>query len=322
MTNMTIGKGIVSIVMKQKAFFATIVLLILMLFSDSNFYTAFNLLDMLNSASTLMVVAFGLTLVIIAGGTDLSVGGSLSMAGIVTVKLINMDVPLGLAIFLAILSGALIGAVNGYLVVYQKTEPFIITLGMGIFLTGLGMQLTSAKPVSPKHLDLMMMGNSSDLLGIPNLVVIMVVVFIATYILLRYTQFGRNCYAIGGDYEVAAYSGIAVKPIKAATYVISGSLAALAGVMVTAKLNSGSHLFGEFTALNVISAVVVGGVSLAGGVGGIPQAAIGYLFIAILQNVMNMQGVSPYTQRLILGMVIVLIIALDSYGRKVKRETV
>ncbi len=322
MNDITFGRKLYVIAMKQKAFIATVTLLILMLFSDSNFYTTYNLLDMLNSASTLMVVAFGITIVIIAGGIDLSVGGALSIAGLVTVKLINMDVPIGLAIVAAILSGALIGVVNGYLVVYQKTEPFIITLGMGIFLTGLGMQLTSAIPVSPKNIDLMMMGNSSYFLGIPNLVVIMSLVFVATYILLRYTQYGRNCYAIGGDYEVAEYSGIPVKPIKASTYVISGSLAALAGVMVTAKLNSGSHLFGELTALNVISAVVVGGVSLAGGVGGIPQAAIGYLFIAILQNVMNMQGVQPYMQRLILGLVIVVIIALDSYVRKLKREKV
>lgn len=322
MNNMTFSKRLYTIAVKQKAFIATIVLLILMLFSDSNFYTSYNLLDMLNSASTLMVVAFGITIVIIAGGIDLSVGGALSMSGIVAIKLMNMNVPMWLAILLAILTGALIGVVNGYLVVYQKTEPFIITLGMSIFLIGLGMQITTAQPVSPKNLDLMMMGNSSYLFGIPNLVVVMLLVFIGMHVLLRFTQFGRNCYAIGGDYEVAEYSGIPVKPIKAATYVISGSLSALAGIMVTAKLNSGSHLFGEQTALNVISAVVVGGVSLAGGVGGIPQAAIGYLFIAILQNVMNMQGVQPYNQRLVLGLVIVLIIALDSYGRKLKREKV
>lgn len=309
--------------MKQKkAFIATIALLVMMLFPDTNFfYTSFNLFDMLNSASTLMVVAFGITIVIIAGGIDLSVGGALSMAGIVMVKSMNAGMPMWLSIVAAILSGALIGVVNGYLVVYQKTEPFIITLGMSIFLIGLGMQITDAKPVYPEGTELMMMGNGK-FLGVPNLVIVMVLVFIGTYILLRYTQYGRNCFAIGGDYEVAEYSGIAVKPIKAFTYVISGSLAALAGVMVTAKLNSGSHLFGEMTALNVISAVVVGGVSLAGGVGGIPQAAIGYLFIAILQNVMNMMGVQPYPQRFILGMVIVLVIALDSYGRKLKREKV
>jgi ribose transport system permease protein len=322
MKEFTLGKKIYTLAMKQKAFVATIALLIMMLFSDTNFYTTFNILDMLNSASTLMVVAFGITLVIIAGGIDLSVGGSLALGGIATIKLMNLGVPIGFAIIGALLVGAIIGVINGYLVVYQKTEPFIITLGMWIFLTGLAMQITSAQPISPTNIQLMMWGNGKALFGIPNLIIVMVIVFVITYVILRYTQFGRNCYAIGGDYEVAEYSGISVKRIKAATYVLSGTLSALAGVMVTAKLNSGSHLFGEQTALNVISAVVVGGVSLAGGVGGIPQAAIGLLFITILQNVMNMQGVSPYLQKLIMGLVIVFIIALDSYIRKLKRETV
>ncbi len=279
------------------------------------------MLDMLNSASTLMVVAFGVTLVIIAGGIDLSVGGILSLGGILVIKMLHIGVPLWLAIMLSLIAGAVVGAINGYLVVYKKTEPFIITLGMGGFLTGLCMQLTNAKPIAPPTTQLMIFGNSKTL-GVPNLVIITCMAFIVLYIVLRYTQFGRNCYAIGGDFEVAEYSGIPAYKIKAMTYVISGIVATLAGIMVTAKLNSGSHLFGEQTALNVISAAVVGGVSLAGGVGGMPQAAIGYLFIAILNNVMNMMSIAPYYQRLVLGLVIVFIISLDSYGRKIKRQRV
>ena len=220
------------------------------------------------------------------------------------------------------LVGAVIGVINGYFVVYRKKEPFIITLAMGIILTGLAMQITDAHPISPTNMKFMMIGNGKVILGVPNLVVIMLIVFALTYSLLRYTQFGRNCYAIGGDYEVAEYSGINVKLIKASTYVLCGVLTALAGVLLSSKLNSGSSTYGSLTALTVISSVVVGGTSLAGGVGGIPQTAIGLLLIAIIQNVMNMLGVAPYVQYLVTGMVIVLVISLDSYSRKRKREAV
>ncbi len=316
------AKKLSYIVTKQKAFIAIIIILIAMIFVKSNFYTAYNLFDMVNSATINMIVAFGITMVIIAQGIDLSVGGTLAVAGITVIKLINSGLPTWLAIICAVLVGAVIGVINGYFVVYRKKEPFIITLAMGIILTGLAMQITDAHPISPTNMKFMMIGNGKVILGVPNLVVIMLIVFALTYSLLRYTQFGRNCYAIGGDYEVAEYSGINVKLIKASTYVLCGVLTALAGVLLSSKLNSGSSTYGSLTALTVISSVVVGGTSLAGGVGGIPQTAIGLLLIAIIQNVMNMLGVAPYVQYLVTGMVIVLVISLDSYSRKRKREAV
>ena len=320
-------KRIGSILLKQKAALAIIVILIAMAIINltpmkTNFYTSYNIFDMVNSATINMIVGFGLTMVIIAQGIDLSVGGCLVVSGITVIKLINLGVPTWLAIIAALLVGAIIGAINGYFVVYRKKEPFIITLAMGIILTGLAMQITDAHPVSPTNIKFMMIGNGKAIFGIPNLVVIMLVVMALSYALLRYTQFGRNCYAIGGDYEVAEYAGIDVKRIKAATYVLCGVLTALAGVLLSSKLNSGSSTYGSLTALTVISSVVVGGTSLAGGVGGIPQTALGLLLIAIIQNVMNMLGVAPYVQYLITGLVIVAVISFDSYGRKRKREAV
>ena len=184
------------------------------------------------------------------------------------------------------------------------------------------MLITDAHPVSPTNINFMKIGNGKIFGVIPNLVVITIVVGVLAHCLLRYTQFGRNCYAIGGDYEVAQYSGINVKLIRAATYVICGALTALAGVMLSSRLNSGSSIYGNLTALTVISSVVVGGTSLGGGVGGIPQTAIGLLLIALIQNVMNMLGVESYTQYLITGIVIVVVIGLDSYSRKRKLEKV
>ena len=317
-----IAKKLGKLAAKQKAFIAIVAIFIVMAFFKTNFYTWYNLLDMLNSATVNMVVAFGLTMVIIAKGIDLSVGGTLVISGITVIKLINIGLPIWLAVIGALIAGAIIGAINGYFVVYRKKEPFIITLAMGIILTGLAMQITDAHPVSPSNLAFMMIGNGKLFGVIPNLVVIMVVLFVLTYSLLRYTQFGRNCYAIGGDYEVAQYSGINVRLIKAATYVLCSTLTALAGVMLSSKLNSGSSTYGNLTALTVISSVVVGGTSLAGGVGGIPQTAIGLILIALIQNVMNMLGIEPYVQYLVTGLVIVAVISLDSYSRKRKLEAV
>jgi len=308
-------------IIKYKAFFTVLAMLIIMLFPNTRFYTVFNIMDMLNSASILMVVSFGLTLVILAGAIDLSVGGSLVIGGILTIQAMSI-MPLWLAMLVGSLSGAVIGIINGYIIVYQKTEPLVVTLGTGIILTGLAQQLTDAHPIAAEGVEFMQIANGNIFGVIPNLVVIMLVVFVIFYALLRYTQFGRNIYALGGDYEVAEYSGINVKRIKAATYVLSGLAASFAGMLLSSKLNSASSIYGDQTALTVISGIVVGGTSLAGGIGGVGRSLVGLLVFAIMENAMNMLHVDAYIQQVIRGVVIVAILALDSYDRKRKREDV
>ena len=315
-----IGKSLYKAVTKQKAFIAILVMLTGMLFSDTNFYTAYNILDMLNSTSVLLILAFGVTLTIISGGCDLSIGGTLVVSGIIAIKLMDI-MPMWLAILFAVLFGAVVGFVNGFLVVQQKTEPFIITLGTGLLLTGIAQQLTDAHPIPAKNPNFMMIGNG-DFHGVPNLVLIMLVCFAISYWLMRYTQFGRNLYAIGGDYDVASYSGIDVIRTKWIGFIICGAAAGLAGVLLSSKLNTGSSVYGETTALVVNCGVVVGGTSFAGGIGGIPQSALGLLVFGLLDNVMNMLGITSYYQVMLKGAVIVAIIWLDCFGNKRKRETV
>jgi ribose transport system permease protein len=322
MIDLTIGKKIFKTITKQKAFAAVIAMFMFMVFFPTNFFSTYNLLDLMNSASIYIILAFGITLVIIGGGIDLSIGGSLTLGGIVAIMCMNAGMPIWLSIICAVLSGALIGVINGYLVVYQKCASFIITLGMGMVLTGVAQQLTDAHPISPKNIDFMMIANESLFNVIPNLVIIMLIVFVIVHVILRYTQFGRNIYAIGGDYEVAKYSGISVRIIQASTYVLSGAAAAFAGVMLSSQLNTGSSVYGDRIPLVVISAVVVGGTSLAGGVGGAPLAMIGYLVFGVMENAMNMLGINPYVQDVLRGVVVVTILSLDSYGRKRKREDV
>lgn len=311
---------LVKLATKQKAFLAVVGMLVVMAFPDTNFYTSFNLLDMLNSTSILLILAFGVTLTVVSGGCDLSIGGIMVVAGILAIKLQDV-MPMSAAIPFALLFGTVVGFINGYLVVQQKTEPFIITLGMGMLLTGVAQLITDARPVPASNPDFMMIGNG-DFYGVPYLVLIMLVCLGISHWLMRYTAYGRNLYAIGGDYEVALYSGINVIRTKNLAFVISGFTAALAGVLLSSKLNTGSSIYGETAALVVNCGVVVGGTSFAGGVGGIPQSALGLLVFGILDNAMNMLGISSYIQILLKGSVIVGIIWMDCFYQKRKRELV
>ncbi len=307
---------------KQKAVIAIIVMFVGMLFFETNFYTSYNLLNMLKNAAVNEIIAFGVTLTVIAAGCDLSVGGVMCLSGIVAIKFMNGGMNMWFAIALAILSGALVGFINGFLVVQQKTEAFIITLGIGMLLKGVNQQLTDAHPISCTNSEFMMISNGKIGDVIPNLVIFMLVIGVLLYALLRYTSYGRNLYALGGDYDVAKYSGIDVLTTKWVAFVLSGTMAAVAGVLLSSKLNTGSNIYGDDTALMVNCGVVVGGTSFAGGVGGIVQSFIGLMVLQLLANCMNMLGIAPYLQQVFQGVVIVGIIWLDCFGRKRKREDV
>ncbi len=316
--------NVLRILNKQKAVPAIAIILGVMIVSQfispNNFFDGDNLLDMLNSSSILVVLGLGVTLTVIAGGCDLSIGGILVVSGILSIQLQDF-MPIPLAMLLAVLFGTVVGFVNGFLVVQQKTEPFIITLGVGLALTGIAQQLSDAHPVPAKNSTFMMIANG-DFFGIPYLVIYMIVAFIFFAWLMRFTSFGRNLYAIGGDYDVARYSGINVIKEKWIAFVVSGTTAALAGVLLSSKLNTGSAIYGDFTALVVNCGVVVGGTSFAGGVGGIPQSALGLLVFGLLDNAMNMLTIPSWYQLMLKGAVIVAILWLDSYAQKRKRMAV
>ena len=306
---------------EQKAVLAILIMLIVMLFSKTSFYTAYNWMDMLKSAAILEIIAFGVTMTIVAGGFDLSVGGIMCLSGIVTIRLMDY-MPTPYAILCAMLMGALAGVINGFFVVQQRTEPFIITLGMGMLLKGVAQQLTDAHPIPSKDMSFMDLSNGNLFGVIPNLCIIMLAIMIIMYVLLSRTQFGRSCYATGGDYNVAKYAGINVVTVKWITYVISGVLAAVGGILLSSKLNAGSSLYGETTALTVSCGAVIGGTSFSGGVGGVLHTFVGVLVVQILQNAMNMFGIDAYIQQVCEGIVIVAVIWLDCYARKRKAQDV
>jgi ribose transport system permease protein len=315
----------------QKAFLAIILVVIAMFVFNqfeatrSQFFSQENILDLTKSSSIFVILAMGETFCLVAGGVDLSIGGMMALSGVVVLQLINGGVPIPVAIVLVLLMGLVVGIINAYISVYQKAEPFIITLGMGIVLTGIGQQLTDAHPVTSTNPDFANLANLKVIGPVPILVFVMLAVVAIAYWVLRTTSFGRNVYAVGGDYEVATYSGINVLRTKAATYLICACTASLAGIMLASYLNSASSIAGDAVPLYVVCAVVVGGTSVAGGIGGALKSAIGLVLLGILTNAFQMLRIDSLVSYLpvaLQGMIIVSILWLDSFSRKRRREAV
>ena len=318
---LTIGKQAIQLFSKQKAVVAIALMIFAMVFSDSNFFTSLNILNIFRVASPNLIVAFGVTLAVICRGCDLSVGSVMSLAGIVAVLLVNRGMNMYLAMLMGVSSGIVVGFINGFLVVQQKTEAFIITLGMGMLVKGVSLVLTDANPVPARSFDFMMVSNGS-FIGIPNIMLLMLLIGAFTFWLLRFTSFGRNCYALGGDYEVAEYSGIPVLSTKWIAFTLTGTYAAIAGVLLASYMNTGSSIYGDPIPMMINCGVVIGGTSFAGGTGGVVHSFIGIMVMQLLRNCMNGFGINPYIQQMILGIVIVTIICMDCYAIMRKKEDV
>jgi ribose/xylose/arabinose/galactoside ABC-type transport system permease subunit len=316
-----LGGQTLKILGKQKAVVAVALMFIVMIFPDTNFFSGANLSNLLAAISTNAIIAFGVTLAVICKGCDLSVGSVMAMSGIIAIMLMNAGLSMPLAIIIAVLSGSAVGFVNGFLIVQQKSEAFIITLGMGMLIQGVALLLTNAIAVSASNPNFQKISNDSWL-GIPNIAMFMIILGILVHLLLRYTNFGRNCYALGGDYEVAEHSGINVIRTKWLAFVLTGTFAAIAGVLSASRMNTGLPIAGVEIPLMVNCGVVIGGTSFAGGVGGIPQSFIGIFVMFLLRNSMSMLGIHPYIQQLVLGIMIVTIISFDCYAIKRKKEDV
>lgn len=312
--------GIKQTILKQKAVLAMVFLIVLMLFFDTNFYTAYNWLSMLRSAAVLEIIGFGVTMTVLCAGCDLSVGSTMCLSGVISVMMINAGIAMPFAIFAGVLSGALVGFINGFFVVHQKTEPFIITLGMGVLIKGICQQLTNAHPLACTNTKFMSIANTKLFGQIPILVVYMLLLLVIFFCITRFTSFGRNCYAIGGNYDVAQYSGINALATKWTAFVMSGAAAALAGVLLSSRMNTASSVYGDSTAMLVNCGVVIGGTSFAGGVGGIGQSFLGIFLLQMMSNCMDCLGVDAYVQQLLQGIVIVLILGFDCYTEMKKSE--
>ena len=319
------SKQTLKLLTKHKVAIAFFIMLVVMAIfgGHTRFYSFANFMDIARQTSHLWIIGFGVTFAIVCRGVDLSIGSVMSLSGILVVQMINAGVSIPLAMLLATLSGSIIGFINGFLVVQQKTEAFIITLGTGMLIKGFALLWSNATPIIAQDEDRAFLRVASDnTLGLPNIVWFMLAAGGIAYYLLRHTSFGRNCYALGGDYEVAEHSGINVLRTKWIAFVLSGTYAAFAGILFASRTNTGSPVYGDEIPLLINCSVVIGGTSFSGGVGGIIHSFFGVLVIQLLMNSMLQLQIDFFWRNLVLGLLIVSIVAFDCYAIKRKKEDV
>lgn len=289
-----------------------ILLVIVITLLNPSFLSVNNLLNVLRQVSISALIAFGMTFVILTGGIDLSVGSTLALTGAVAASLLAGGTDPIIAMGLALMLGLLLGAVNGVIITKGKVAPFIATLATMTIYRGLTLVYTEGRPVSGlgDSLAFQMFGKGY-FFGIPVPVITMIVAFAVLYFILHKTTFGRRVYAVGGNEEAAKLSGISPDRVKIAVYAITGLLAAMSALILTSRLNSAQPTAGEAYELDAIAAVVLGGTSLTGGKGWIFGTLVGALIIGVLNNGMNLIGVSSFFQQVVKGVVILLAVLID-----------
>jgi ribose/xylose/arabinose/galactoside ABC-type transport system permease subunit len=285
---------------------ALIVLIIALSFVAQNFLSFANFGSLLTQTSVTAIVAVGMTMVIIAGEIDLSVGATVGLSGVVFAWLVvKHGMPMSAAFALVTAMSAAIGAFTGVLRVFWAIPSFITTIGLLSVLRGAAFMISEGVSIGPlpPSLGVLWYGH---VLGLPLPIVLAAIAAIVAWIVLSHTRFGQYLYATGGSAETAARYGIPVWRLRVAVFVIVQLLAALGGLMLDARLNAGTATNGELFELDVIAAVIVGGTSLAGGTGRVIGTLIGVLFVAVLRNGLVLMGVDPVVFMIAQGLVIIL----------------
>jgi ribose transport system permease protein len=292
-------------------FYAVVASIIILSFSTDAFLTETNIMNVLRQSSIISIIAVGSFLVILTAGIDISVGSTVAIVGVTSALLIaDYGFNIWLAIFIGIVIGTLVGYLNGVLVAKMLIPAFIATLGTMGVVRGITYVMTDAYPVSNLPESLMIIGRGY--IGpIPIPVVIMFVIYIAVYIFIEHTKAGRYIYAIGGNREAAHLSGINVKFYDGLVYVIGGFLAAISGIILLSRLNSGQPNVGLGFEFEAITAAVLGGTSLFGGKGKLFGVFLGALFIAIIGNGMTLLNVSSFYQQIVKGTILVIAVWID-----------
>jgi len=274
-----------------------------------------NALNVLKQLSFTAILAAGMTIVILTGGIDLSVGSIVALSGVISVLSLNHGVNPIIAILLGIAVGIVAGFINGYLTAVPKLPSFIVTLGSMTYLRGLALVISGGYPMVLTNSTFKFLGAGS-ILGIPTPIYIMSLIYLIMFFVLKYTMFGRHVYAIGGNEEAARLTGIKVEKTLIKVYTISGLLAGLTGVVLAGRLFSGQPTAGMEYELQAIAAVILGGTSFVGGFGRIQGTLIGVLIIAVLNNGLTLLNVDSYWQKVVTGAVIVAAVLLDRLRTK------
>lgn len=304
-------------ILKNKPLIGLILFSAIVAVINPRFLSVANILNVFRQSSINAVIAIGMTFVILTGGIDLSVGSILAFCGAVSAAMLSSGINPVLSLLVALVLGLFFGIVNGVLVSVMKLQAFIVTLVTMTFLRGATLVFTNGKPITVNDGGALFENiGGGYLFNIPIPIYITLILFVAGHYILTNTRFGRYTYAIGGNEEVTKLSGIKVNNIKIWIYGISGILSALAGIITTSRLFSAQPTAGTGYELDAIAAVVLGGTSLAGGVGKITGTALGAIIIGVLGNALNLLDVSSYYQMMIKAAVILIAVLIDKKSNK------
>lgn len=283
------------------------------------FMSLSNIKAILLGLSIEAIIAAGMTILLVSGGLDMSVGSVMAFSGVISTMAIKFGIPVVFSICFGVLSGSLIGLINGLIVVRWHINPFIVTLGMLSIVRGLVLILASGVTIINLPESFTIIGQGK-IFGIQFPIILTVIVIIVGDILLRRSRFFRQNYYIGGNENAAILTGIKVNLVKVVNYIITSSLAAVAGVIMAARMASASVNIGVGLELKVITASVIGGASLSGGEGSIAGAFLGSLLMASLINSLNLLGVDVYWQNVITGIILIVAVILDNVLKRRREE--
>jgi ribose/xylose/arabinose/galactoside ABC-type transport system permease subunit len=286
-------------------------------FVSPHFLNPTNLLNVLRQVALYGILGVGMTFVILARGIDLSVGSVVAFSGVLGATLMEAGLPIPLTMISSLAAGTLMGVVNGLGVAFWRVPAFIMTLGTMVMIRGFGLMLADGGTVNPgKAAESFFWLGGGYLLGVPTPIYVFAAVCVIAYVILSHTSFGRAIFAVGSNDEAARLSGINVPATNFSVYVICGFLAALSGLIFLSRLSVGDPNSGLGLELEAITIAVIGGTSLFGGEGGVVGTIGGAMILAIIANVLNLAGVSPFSQQVVKGAIIILAVLLETGRRR------
>ncbi|TQJ31491.1 ABC transporter permease [Microbacterium sp. SLBN-146] len=295
---------------------ALIVLVVIVTVAQPAFLAPGNLMNILSQWAPIAIMGVGMTYVVITGGFDLSVAAVFALGGVVAAGLGQTMAPM-IAFLVAVAVGALAGLLNGFIVTVLRVNPFIATLGSSLILGGVALVVTANRPFVVAFADFGILG-SGRFLGVPYSGMVAILVMVVGGLVLAYTAYGQNVYAVGGNLEASHLSGIHTTRVVSLAYVLSGACAGLAGGISASQLSSAQASMGANLLFDVLTVVIVGGTSLAGGKGAVWRTAVGVGILATLQNGFNLLDVDPYYQNIIKGLIIIAALANVRFSRRIR----
>ncbi len=296
-----------------------VALCVVISFRSDRFLTQDNIMNVLRQISSNMYLACAMTMILIAGGIDLSVGSIVAVTGVTAGTLLNMGVPIPLTILICLVLGGLYGTITGAIITNTTLPPFIVTYSMMQILRGATYVYTGGTTVRVDNRAFINLGTGYAFGFLPLPVVYLLIVFVIVFIVLNKTSLGRHIYAVGGNEKAAKFSGINVKKTRMFVYIFSGVMGALAGMVLCARSYSGNPLAGDGAEMDAIAACVLGGASMAGGYGFVGGTLIGALIIGLLNNGLNLMRIDSYWQIILKGIVILVAVYVD-YIKNLKKN--